>query len=397
MTDSDLITSYGDLVSELKIRGIIRTKNIVGDLGERFAIDYYCKDPILDSLTPSPPSTKSIDAVGESGKTYAIKSISAKVTGVFYGLPANVSNQAPVKLFDHLIIVEFSKTYEVVALYELTWLQFLKFKIWHSTMQAWYIPLNKAVKSAAIKLFIRPIQPSRPIALDFQGLVNLMGLTVNAKPTIYIENDPSLAPQWIISFVNSFINGEKTDNDNQVGLLDVLGTYNSAQKLITIYRGLINICASKLQVDPQILEDVVMAHELAHAASHLGIDNDGNIWNTFEEVEAFWKEYFAQWYAHTFFLSQHWQLHSKLMFALVKLQPQIYGTYVKDLNKDLSTMNSKLLSHRTGVHMIEELCEFCKSSIATEQVDRWDTWSMKSWTIPACSKCAPRNQQTWLT
>jgi hypothetical protein len=43
------------------------------------------------------------------------------------------------------------------------------------------------------------------------------------------------------------------------------------------------------------------------------------------------------------------------------------------------------------------LCEFCKNRTATEQVERWDTWLMKSWSIPACSDCASRNQQNWMT
>jgi hypothetical protein len=41
LNDSDLILLYGNVLKELKSRNIIRTKNVVGDLGERFAIDYY--------------------------------------------------------------------------------------------------------------------------------------------------------------------------------------------------------------------------------------------------------------------------------------------------------------------------------------------------------------------
>ncbi|MEI6747170.1 MAG: hypothetical protein WCL34_14495 [Methylococcaceae bacterium] len=43
------------------------------------------------------------------------------------------------------------------------------------------------------------------------------------------------------------------------------------------------------------------------------------------------------------------------------------------------------------------LCMFCKTRVATEQVKRWDTWLMKQWFEPACSVCAPHNQQTWVT
>jgi hypothetical protein len=47
-----------------------------------------------------------------------------------------------------------------------------------------------------------------------------------------------------------------------------------------------------------------------------------------------------------------------------------------------------------------QLCEFCKIRMATEQVERCDTWlplGKNSWSIPACSVCAPHHQQTCLT
>jgi hypothetical protein len=73
--DTELITLYGKVVKELQNREIIRTKNVVGDLGERFAIDYYSRSKNLESLSHAPPSTKNIDAVGEHGNRYAIKSV----------------------------------------------------------------------------------------------------------------------------------------------------------------------------------------------------------------------------------------------------------------------------------------------------------------------------------
>ncbi|MBY3786836.1 hypothetical protein HPQ32_00015 [Photobacterium carnosum] len=98
-----MIASYGELITELKRRDIIRTKNVVGDLGERFAIDFYTQNSRLESLSDYPPSTKSIDAVGEFGNKYAIKSITGNLTGVFYGLPKKDSEEIPDKLFDYLL------------------------------------------------------------------------------------------------------------------------------------------------------------------------------------------------------------------------------------------------------------------------------------------------------
>lgn len=149
LNDSELISAYGELVQELRQRKIIRTKNVVGDLGEKFAIDLYTQSSSLESMTAAVPSAKSIDAIGESGKKYTIKSISGNLTGVFYGLPHKNSDEKPEQLFDYLLIVLFNDSYQVRAVYELTWEQFLKYKKWHSRMEAWNMPLNNTVKTAA--------------------------------------------------------------------------------------------------------------------------------------------------------------------------------------------------------------------------------------------------------
>ena len=153
ISDLDLISMYGDIVKALRNRNIIRTKNVVGDLGERFAIDYYANSSSLEKLTAVQSSTKSIDAMGENGNRYAIKSITGNLTGVFYGLPHKDSTQEPEQLFDFLLIVLFSDSYQVKAIYELTWQQFLKHKKWHSRMEAWNVSVNKTVKSEARKVY----------------------------------------------------------------------------------------------------------------------------------------------------------------------------------------------------------------------------------------------------
>jgi hypothetical protein len=145
----ELISLYGKVVKELQDRQIIRTKNIVGDLGERFAIDYYTQSSRLENLSAEKASNKDIDATGEKGNRYAIKSITRNVTGVFHGLPKKNSNAEPKQLFDLLLIVKFSDSYEVETIYELTWQQFLKHKRWHSRMKAWNVSVNKEMKADA--------------------------------------------------------------------------------------------------------------------------------------------------------------------------------------------------------------------------------------------------------
>ena len=47
LSNIDLIKSYSKIIELLKDRGIIRTKNITGELGENYAIDYYSSTPSL--------------------------------------------------------------------------------------------------------------------------------------------------------------------------------------------------------------------------------------------------------------------------------------------------------------------------------------------------------------
>ncbi len=143
--DAELISMYSNIVTELHRREIIRTRNIVGDLGERFVVDLYTRSPTLENLSLATPGAECIDAIGESGNRYAIKSITSNLTGVFYGLPQKDSDESPNRLFDYLVVVLFSKSYQVKAVYEFTWEKFIAHKRWHSRMKAWNILLNKTV------------------------------------------------------------------------------------------------------------------------------------------------------------------------------------------------------------------------------------------------------------
>ena len=97
-TDADLIQSYGLLLKELRTRNIIRSKNVIGDLGERIVLEHYNRTPGLSKLQLAPPSTANIDAISLSGERYAIKTTTGNITGVFYGLPPQGSDEEPIDL-----------------------------------------------------------------------------------------------------------------------------------------------------------------------------------------------------------------------------------------------------------------------------------------------------------
>ena len=86
LSTTDLIQKYSDIIKELKARGVIRTKNVVGDLGEYLAINHYCNTAGLPKLQAAPANTKNIDAISINGDRYSIKSSTGKLTGVFWGL-----------------------------------------------------------------------------------------------------------------------------------------------------------------------------------------------------------------------------------------------------------------------------------------------------------------------
>lgn len=84
--NEEIIQLYSSLIKELKNRKIIRTKNIIGDLGEYLAISHYNNTPGLPNLQASPAGTKNVDAISRKGDRYSIKSTSGNLTSVFYGL-----------------------------------------------------------------------------------------------------------------------------------------------------------------------------------------------------------------------------------------------------------------------------------------------------------------------
>ena len=80
LNDSELIQLYPSLIKELKDRKIIRTNNIVGDLGEYFAVKIFNENSNLPKLQMAPTSTENVDALSTKGKRYAIKSTSSRMT-----------------------------------------------------------------------------------------------------------------------------------------------------------------------------------------------------------------------------------------------------------------------------------------------------------------------------
>src|SRR3989344_7016445 len=88
ISESDLWSLYAYLALQLKERGLVRTRNIVGERGEFLAIETYNKIPGLAKLQAAPEGTQNVDALSRKGDRYSIKTITEpnSLTSVFYGL-----------------------------------------------------------------------------------------------------------------------------------------------------------------------------------------------------------------------------------------------------------------------------------------------------------------------
>lgn len=147
LNDFEVVELYGHWLNELKNRNMIRTNNVVGELGEYLAIKCYNENPSLPVLQAAPIGTQNIDAISRQGERYSIKSTTSGTTGVFYGLNNPDSKELDKQKFEYVILVKFDKDFSLNAIYELDWDLFLKHKRWHKTMQAWNLSLNKELIS----------------------------------------------------------------------------------------------------------------------------------------------------------------------------------------------------------------------------------------------------------
>lgn len=138
---NEIIRLYSMTIKELKRRKIIRTNNVLGELGEYLAIEIYNSTPGRPNLAAAPIGTENIDAISRKGDRYSIKSTSNNTTGVFYGLEAPDQQK-----FEYVIICKFDDDYELQTVLEMDWETFLKNKHWHSRMHAWNLSLSKKLR-----------------------------------------------------------------------------------------------------------------------------------------------------------------------------------------------------------------------------------------------------------
>jgi len=68
-TDGQLVALFGEVMSELRARGVVRSgNNPIADMAERVIADYY-------GVEPEAPNSKSYDVVAPNGSTIQVKAL----------------------------------------------------------------------------------------------------------------------------------------------------------------------------------------------------------------------------------------------------------------------------------------------------------------------------------
>ena len=164
LNTTELIQAYSGIIKQLKKRGVIRTKNLLGDLGEYLAIEHFNNTSGMSNLQAAPAGTQNIDAISRNGDRYSVKSTTGNLTGVFYGLEPPESNNPNKQKFEFVLIVKFDNDYQLEKIIQLNWELFLKYKRWHKTMTAWNISITKALVQEADILYERETEKAYNIS-----------------------------------------------------------------------------------------------------------------------------------------------------------------------------------------------------------------------------------------
>ena len=150
LSTSELISLYSKIIGVMKERKVIRSKNLLGDLGEFLVIEFFTNTPSLPNLQSAPSGTRNVDAISRRGERYSIKSTSGNLTGSFWGLNPPESESPDVQEFEFLLIACFNGDYQLKRIIQLTWDEFLEFKSWNKRMKCWKISITNALLSKCL-------------------------------------------------------------------------------------------------------------------------------------------------------------------------------------------------------------------------------------------------------
>jgi hypothetical protein len=151
ISDDEIVIGFATLLTAMRTRGIIRTKNVVGDLGEVYAARAYAGHQNRGPIILEPTNSTDVDARDHQGRTYAIKTVSSlRQTSAFHFVQKSAKG-APA--FDFLVVVHVNHLMQPQRVLEFNWSQFFKKKKWSTRQKAWFLPLGKKVVNLAAPIF----------------------------------------------------------------------------------------------------------------------------------------------------------------------------------------------------------------------------------------------------
>lgn len=129
-------------------------------------------------------------------------------------------------------------------------------------------------------------------------------------------------------------------------IFELLGIYSPSVRSITIYEKMIRLVSARLDLDPQLLKEVVIAHETAHAVSHLGRDGKG-IWFCFSCASSDEIELYAQIYPFLIFKSADDSKRLRCFLTLSDHQSDRYNSWRALRNESTEGINVRLALARS--------------------------------------------------
>lgn len=137
---------------------------------------------------------------------------------------------------------------------------------------------------------------------------------------------------------------------------DIFGCYFLRDSRIEMYYVPLLVFATLRQIDAGALYAVVLAHELAHAYTHVGRDIDGRYWENFGRADPYVAEGLAQYYTERF--AQHYPELEPAYRSLLEVQSGPYLAHCKWPDQfDKETVRRTLIETRR-VPQVMSLADF---------------------------------------
>jgi hypothetical protein len=149
LSDVELVKLYPTLLRELKNRGIIRTRNLVGELGKFIVKQTFEVNDETISLRAAPNSQKNYSFTDAAGLRYNLKTTSGSNTGVFHSVPLE---ETSIPSFEKLLVLRFSKDYDAEVILMVDWRDFVKFRQIKRPEGKWYVQINPEFTACARKI-----------------------------------------------------------------------------------------------------------------------------------------------------------------------------------------------------------------------------------------------------